>query len=155
MPDPRLSVRSANARPDEDGAPASIDEASIRSLVFSFYDKVRADALIGPVFEREVKQGMWPVHLEKMCDFWSSVLLRTGRYAGRPLAPHLRVPDLSDAHFERWLGLFRQTTREVFDEAGAAYVMAFASRIANSFRLSRAFHNGQDTTSLRPLQIVD
>ena len=133
------------------GVPEGIDEDGIRRLVHGFYGAVRDDDLIGPVFAREVEDGRWPEHLDKMCDFWSSVLLKTRRYEGRPLAPHLRLADLSDAHFERWLSLFAQTARAEFEPGPAAAVIAFAERIANSFRLSRAMHRGEDTTRMRPI----
>ena len=86
-----------------------------------------------------------------MCDFWSSVLLRTGRYHGQPLPPHLRLPDLSDIHFARGLGLFRITARGIFSEADAKVIIATAERIAQSFRFAVAIHRGEDSTKLRPL----
>jgi hemoglobin len=128
-----------------------IDEDRIRRLVHGFYGAVRADPLIGPVFLREIAPERWPVHLEKMCAFWSSVLLRTSRYDGRPLSPHLRMPDLSDAHFQRWLVLFRQTAHNVFGAEAARVVIEFAERIAQSFRMSIAFHRGGDASSVQPL----
>lgn len=130
-----------------------IDEAGIHRLVHGFYDAVRLDPVIGPVFNREIVAERWPEHLAKMCAFWSSVLLRTDGYQGRPLRPHLMLPDLSDAHFQRWLGLFRRTAREVFDAEAAAAVIAFAERIAQSFRMSIAFHRGQDMRQLPPLAV--
>jgi hemoglobin len=153
--DREMSVRSSSVAPVDSGVPGSVDEAGIRRLVYGFYDVVRADPLIGPVFSREIEPEAWPDHLAKMCAFWSSVLLRTGGYSGRPLAPHLRLPDLTDAHFERWLSLFQGTARRVFDEDGARFVMGFAERIAQSFRLSRALHRGEDTTRLKPLVVRD
>ncbi|HEX2529498.1 MAG TPA: group III truncated hemoglobin [Geminicoccus sp.] len=128
-----------------------IDEDRIRRLVHGFYGAVQADPLIGPVFQREIAHERWPVHLEKMCAFWSSVLLRTDRYDGRPLSPHLRMPDLSDEHFQRWLELFRRTAHETFETKSAAVVIGFAQRIAQSFRMSIAFHRGGDISSVRPL----
>lgn len=133
------------------GVPEGIDEDGIRRLVHGFYGAVRADDLVGPVFAAEIADSRWPEHLAKICDFWSSVLLRTRRYEGRPLAPHLRLPDLSDAHFARWLSLFAATARREFEPEPAAVVVAFAERIANSFRLSRAMHRGEDTTRMRPI----
>ncbi|MCX5493880.1 group III truncated hemoglobin [Kaistia dalseonensis] len=146
-------MRSSTVSSDDRAGTASIDETGIRKLVYGFYDSVRGDPLIGPVFEREIEADQWPVHLAKMCDFWSSVLLRTRRYSGRPMAPHLRMEGLSDAHFERWLTLFQATAHRVFDEEGAAVVMAFAERIAQNFRLSRALHRGEDTTRMKPLRV--
>lgn len=148
--DPRLTVRSAAPSPLDGAALRSVNEESIRRLVHGFYDTVRADPLIGPIFARQIEPGRWPYHLAKMCDFWSSVLLRTGRYHGRPLPPHMRLPDLSDAHFARWLDLFRATARGVFSAEDAARVIATAERIAYSFRLAVVVHRGEDSTRLRP-----
>jgi hemoglobin len=131
---------------------AGIDEDRIRRLVHGFYAAVRDDEVIGPLFLREIPEERWPVHLDKMCAFWSSALLRTGRYDGRPLSPHLRMTELSDAQFARWLQLFRRTAAEVFDPPAAATVTGYAERIAQSFRMSIAFHRGQDAGAVRPLR---
>ena len=128
-----------------------IDEERIHALVHGFYGAVRADDLIGPVFLGRIQPERWPVHLDKMCAFWSSVLLRTSRYDGRPLRPHLLMPELSDAHFQRWLALFRATARQVFEPDTAPVVIGFAERIAQSFRMSIAFHRGEDAAGLKPL----
>ena len=44
---------------------AAISESQIRLLVDAFYDKVRADADLGPIFERAI-DGNWGPHLAKM-----------------------------------------------------------------------------------------
>ena len=126
-----------------------IDEAMIARLVHGFYDKVRQDPLLGPVFATRIAD--WGPHLEQMCAFWSSLLLKTRRYQGRPLSPHLRIPELSDTHFQRWLSLFRATAARVFNAEDAAAITAVAEKIAQSFRLSIAFQRGEDTTRLVPL----
>lgn len=128
-----------------------IDEERIRRLVHGFYAAVRDDDLIGPLFLREIQAERWPAHLDKMCAFWSSVLLRTDRYDGRPLSPHLRMAELADAHFARWLELFRRTATQVFDPPAAAAVTGHAERIAQSFRMSIAFHRGRDASTVGPL----
>lgn len=130
---------------------STINEENIRRLVHGFYAAVRDDDVIGPIFEREIAADAWPVHLAKMCDFWSSVLLKTDRYAGRPLAPHLRLSEVTDAHFGRWLVLFRRTARECFSPDSAAAVIALAERIAHSFRMAMAFHRGEDSVGVQPL----
>lgn len=147
-----ISVRSASAGPaEEDERAASIDEAGIRRLVYGFYDAVRGDPLLGSVFNREIAPDEWPPHLETMCAFWSSVLLRTRGYDGRPMRPHLGLADISDAHFQRWLDLFAVAAHNAFDEAGATITIAYAERIAQSFRLGIAMHRGEDTIRIRPL----
>jgi hemoglobin len=103
-------------------------EANIRTLVFSFYDRVRDDTLLGPVFEEHL-QGGWDAHLSRMCDFWSSVLLGTGRFRGDPIGTHARIPGLTSAHFDRWVMLFGQTAAEVFSPPEAAYVLERGTRI--------------------------
>jgi hemoglobin len=109
-----------------------VDEASIRRLVHTFYDRVRQDPLLGPVFEAQVDD--WDEHLQKLCDFWSNVVLRTGRYQGRPMQKHLRLP-IQAAHFDRWLTLFRATAAEIMPTDAAAILIDRANRIADSFEL--------------------
>lgn len=132
--------------------PGGITEERIRALVFGFYDRVRRDDLIGPVFNARIEAERWPVHLEKMCAFWSSVLLRTRNYDGRPLRPHLMMPELDADHFRRWLGLFRATAEDVFEPGDAARIVAMAERIAHSFRLSIALHRGEDSVAVAPIR---
>jgi hemoglobin len=60
-----------------------ITETAIASLVERFYAKVRVDPEIGPVFNDAVRN--WDAHLALLKDFWSTVLLTTGRYKGNPL----------------------------------------------------------------------
>lgn len=131
--------------------PPELDEAMIRRVVHGFYDRVRADELLGPVFEARLGNEGWPEHLAKMCDFWSSLMLRTDRYAGRPMPPHLRIAEISDDHFDRWLTLFNETLAAECDPASAELFLDFALRIARSFRMAIAFHRGEDSTAIGPL----
>ena len=131
--------------------PEALDEAMIHAVVHGFYDRIRADELLGPVFDAAIAPQDWPVHLAKMCDFWSATLLRTGRYQGRPLAPHLVIPGIGEAHFRRWLRLFRDTVRQLCPPEIAALFMDRALRIAHSFRLAIAFQRGEDSVGLEPI----
>ena len=63
------------------------DEQQIKELVDSFYSRVRKDELLGPVFAEAIGEG-WDAHLVTMSDFWSSVLLASGRYKGNPMLVH-------------------------------------------------------------------
>jgi len=132
--------------------PPGLDEAGIIRVVDSFYDKVRADAVIGPVFDARIAAQQWPRHLNSMYDFWSSLLLGTGRYDGRPMPKHLAISELEDRHFVRWLALFKQTVEELCLPPTAALFIDRAERIAQSFRLGLAFHRGQDTLGIVPLR---
>lgn len=112
----------------------------IRQLVHAFYERVRADALIGSIFDRHVNN--WDQHLARMCDFWSSVVLMSGRYRGQPMAVHAPLP-LEPEHFDRWLQLFAQTARALCPPRAAQCFTDRARRIADrlSPRRGRAvFH---------------
>lgn len=115
-----------------------ISEALVRDLVFAFYDRIRADATLGPIFDGVIGDR-WDEHLAKMCDFWSSVMLASGRYEGRPLAAHLRLKGVGPEHFELWLRLFRQTAGEVCPGDVAVIFIDRAERIAESFQLGMFF----------------
>ena len=117
-----------------------IDEAMIERLVRGFYGRVRDDALIGPVFAAGIAD--WEPHLARMCAFWSSVALMTGRYHGQPMQKHLPLP-VDAAHFDRWLALFEQTTADVCPPAAAAIFMEKARRIADSFETAMATRRGE------------
>ena len=116
-----------------------ITEESLKLLVDTFYARVRQDELIGPVFNGAIDD--WPEHLERLQAFWSSVMLTSGRYKGRPLPAHIKHGDaINPAAFERWLGLWRETTSELFDADVAAALQEKAERIAESLSLGIAYH---------------
>ena len=114
-----------NPRPD------IASEADIRRLVDGFYAKVVEDALLGPVFN-DVAHVDWPRHLPVMYDFWSSLLLGTTRYQGRPFPKHLPLP-IAAAHFQRWLALFEATVDELFAGPKAEEARVRARSIATLF----------------------
>lgn len=114
-------------------------EAQIADLVPAFYARVRGDALLGPVFAAAVED--WDEHHAKLTAFWSSVMLTSGRYKGRPLPAHVKHADaISDASFECWLALWRETTDEMLDPISAAALQDKAARIAESLSLGIAFN---------------
>jgi hemoglobin len=121
-----------------------ISESQISTLVDRFYAKVRLDSEIGPIFNAIVDD--WPHHLATLKDFWSTVLLTTGRYKGQPLMTHLQLP-LDPDHFERWLTLFAETATEVLPPAIAATVIEKSQRIAENFKLGIAHHQSKATVA--------
>ena len=130
------SAQIASARPEMTVAimaETGLDEGILRDLVHSFYDKVRRDAVLGPIFAARITD--WGPHLARMVAFWSSVALMTGRYHGRPVPAHTPLP-VEGAHFDRWLALFRETTKDVCTPAGAAHVIERAERIARSLHIA-------------------
>jgi hemoglobin len=132
---------SHHPRPGAPGPQVGIDEAVIRDLVHAFYERVRDDPMLGPIFNAAVSN--WDEHLEKLCDFWSSVTLMSGRYKGTPMSAHAALPDLNGAHFDRWLELFKATAHERCLPDAASLFIDRAQRIAQSLELGVALHRGQ------------
>jgi hemoglobin len=99
-------------------------------MVRSFYDAVRADEQLGPIFNTFV--GDWDHHLSKLTDFWSSILLGSARFRGTPMPKHVALPDLSAQLFVRWLTLFRETTAAQPNHVMGEQAYEMAQRIAES-----------------------
>ncbi|WP_127601082.1 MULTISPECIES: group III truncated hemoglobin [Nitratireductor] len=128
-----------------------LDEAMIRRVVDRFYALARHDGLIGPIFLRVVPDERWQAHLDTIIDFWSSMLLGTGRYGGRPMPKHMAIPELDDVHFQRWLALFRRTVEELCPPASAALFIDRSERVANSFRINIKMRRGEEIIHMKPL----
>jgi hemoglobin len=102
----------------------------IQTLVDNFYEKVKVDGLLGPVFA-----GLdWPHHLPIMYNFWSSMLLGDQSYRGNPFEKHVRLA-ITTEHFSRWLQLFKETVDEYFIGEKADEVKMRADSIAGIFQL--------------------
>ena len=129
------------------GVAAGIDEDMIRRQVHAFYRRVRLDPVLGPIFNDAIDD--WDAHLAKLCDFWSSVLLMTGRFKGSPMAAHARRAHIRDAHFPLWLDLFASTAREKCPPAAAALFIEKSQMIGRSLQLGLAASRGE-LPPLRP-----
>lgn len=113
------------------------DIQSIRIFVDEFYSQVRQDAMLGPIFEKTVKDN-WTLHLEKMYAFWNAALFGVAGFRGNPFAKHAPLA-IDEKHFDRWLELFNQTIDQHFkgvvatDAKNRAGLMAhmFLSRLQN------------------------
>ena len=127
-------------RPPEERAVVhpDVDRASIGRLVRTFYARIRADERLGPIFASEIR-GDWEPHLEKMTDFWCSVMLKDGSYQGRPVPAHLKLKQVREDDFRVWLAHFRTTVAELYPEALAADFVDRAERIARSLQLAMFF----------------
>lgn len=147
-PAPRLSATETR-RPEQTArlmAETGLDDAMLHDLVHRFYDKVRVDPMLAPIFAARIAD--WEPHLERMVAFWSSVALMTGRYHGAPVPAHASLP-VNGEHFERWLALFRQTAEETCTSAGAVHVIERAERIAQSLHM--AVQDAARTTGTAPV----
>jgi hemoglobin len=110
----------------------TLNQQCIADLVNAFYGKIPGDQLLGPIFGSAIGSD-WGPHLEKMNAFWTSVLLASGTYKGNPMIAHLRLPRLTQPHFERWLELWRETASSLCSPAVAALLIQKAEMIAERF----------------------
>lgn len=119
-----------------------ITEEIIKNLVDTFYSLVRADPMLGPIFNNIIGEN-WDHHLTKLYDFWSSIALGSNRYKGQPMATHIKIPHLSEQHFKRWLELFYQASSQVCQEETAKFFTERAEKIAKSLIYAINFYNNK------------
>lgn len=123
---------------------ASLDD--IKQLVDRFYDQVRTDTLLGPVFEARI-QNRWPQHLEKMYTFWQTVLLGERTYDGSPFPPHAQLP-IDHQHFAQWMQLFTASIDEIFAGDKTEEAKWRAGRMAEMFEMKMAHYQQAGGKSL-------
>ncbi|GIX20268.1 group III truncated hemoglobin [Erythrobacter cryptus] len=131
QPDHRSAVLAIRERKRAEAEAIGLDAEVIGRVVERFYGRVRADALLGPIFDARIDD--WPAHLAKMKGFWRSVLLGTAEFSGNPMVRHQQIPGLEERHFRHWLELFYRTVQEECSQAeGAEQFSARARMIAES-----------------------
>lgn len=106
------------------------DINDIQLMVNTFYDKVRIDTLIGPIFLGVIQD--WEPHLNKMYGFWETILLDKHSYSGSPFLPHAKMP-LEKIHFDRWMQLFETTVDSLFAGEKAEEAKWRAGKMAELF----------------------
>lgn len=114
----------------------------IEALVNAFYERARADDVLGFIFN-DVARTNWAAHLPKMYAFWETVLFRSGGYTGNPLGAHARLVPLTEMgrpQFDRWLTLFCETVDRLFAGPKAEHIKNAAADMANVIyaRINRA-----------------
>ena len=94
----------------------------IAALVQAFYDKIRGDSVLGPIFNDMISN--WEQHLEHLTTFWDCSLFmtskRTQSYSGNPIKAHIKVDDftknsIGEKHFGIWLNHWVQTIDDMFE----------------------------------------
>ena len=106
-----------------------VSRDEVKQLVNSFYEKVKQDEFLAPVFAHVY----WPHHLPVMYNFWSSVLLGDMSYNGNPFSKHKELP-IKREHFTRWLELFLETVDSEFSGPVAEEAKNRANTIASLFQ---------------------
>jgi len=92
----------------------------LRYLVGVFYDQIKVDEKLGPIFNRFIKVDEWPEHLDKLTDFWESQLFGNPVFKGNPVKAHRNVDaelnyQIDQTHFSQWLTLWFSTINKLFE----------------------------------------
>ena len=88
------------------------NKQDISVFVDAFYEKIKHDQLLGPVFFAAIT-GNWQPHLDRMYAFWDSVLFSAPGFTGNPFAKHATLR-IGQEHFDQWLVLFDDTINSNF-----------------------------------------
>ena len=118
------------------------DIEDIKLMVNTFYDKVREDDLLGPIFNGKL-QNRWPEHLQKMYGFWQTLLFDVRAYSGTPFPPHKQLP-VDKTHFDRWVLLFDSSIDKLFKGPLTEEAKARASNMAFMFNYKIDYFRNQE-----------
>lgn len=127
----------------------AITEELVGRLVDRFYDRIRMDRTLGPIFGRVIGED-WGPHLKRMKDFWSSIALMSGRYKGTPFVAHQRIGGLSPELFAHWLALWREAVADTCPPGAAEIFIDRAERIAESLQFGLFYRAAEDAPAASP-----
>lgn len=112
------------------------NRADVYLLVSTFYNKIKKDDFIGPIFLKIIPDNEWESHLQKLTDFWETNLFFVRKFKGNPMKAHKDVDaqfnhSISQEHFGRWLQLWFNTVDELFHGNKATEAKERARNIAS------------------------
>ena len=114
--------------------PDLASQANIDIFVDSFYEKIRADTQLAPLFF-DVAQIDLAVHLPHIKHYWYKLLLGDTRYQRHTMNIHRQLHaqrELQPADFQKWLCLFVETVDGSFSGERAERAKAVATSIAKN-----------------------
>jgi len=88
-------------------------EKDVQLLVDTFYDKVRNNADLSPIFVQRLGDH-WDSHLSKLYQFWNTILFVKPGYHGKPVEGHFSM-GINQKHFDLWLSIWGNTIDELFE----------------------------------------
>jgi hemoglobin len=119
----------------------------IQTLVTQFYDKLAQSDKVKHIFFDRLGDGDWIPHLQRIVDFWETVLLGATTYTGQSFAPHASM-NLEQTHFDEWLHLFNTTVDELFEGPVATDAKKRAHTMAVLFMSKINYYRDKGTTPL-------
>ncbi|MDB4297409.1 group III truncated hemoglobin [Flavobacteriaceae bacterium] len=118
--------------------------SDITILVNTFYEKIRTNELLGPIFNKMIPENEWPVHLEKLTDFWETNLFGIPKFKGNPTQKHLNTDKahhygIHQNHFDTWLDIWKTTIDSLYsgDLATRAKMSAYSIAQIQNMVISR------------------
>ena len=120
--------------------------ADIQLFVNEFYNKIRNNDLLAPVFNNVIKDN-WSVHLTKMYGFWQTLLLETPAYSGSPFLRHAKLP-IEKEHFDTWISLFNETIDGNFSGAKADEAKWRAAKMSEMFQYKLDYYKNNPAQPL-------
>ena len=118
----------------------------IELLVNEFYERVKLDQTIGPIFT-DVAHVNWDKHLPVMYDFWENIIFQTGNYTGNPMSAHFKIHEkhpFTKDHFTRWLAIFQETLNDSFEGPNTELTRQRALSIATVIEIKLIQHKQKD-----------
>ncbi len=125
-----------------------LTQDDVKILVDCFYEKVRKDKILSPIFNDKIKD-QWASHLDKMYGFWESILLQDRSYYGNPFLKHVNLP-IEKIHFDRWESIFYTTVDELFEGKKAEEAKWRARKMSEIFQIKLSLSR-KDNSNMRPI----
>ena len=118
----------------------------VKILVDDFYNRIRANELLAPIFNGIIGDN-WGKHLQRMYDFWQTILLETPVYNGSPFMKHQKLP-IAKEHFDVWIELWNQTIDEHFLGEKADEAKWRAARMSEMFQYKLDYYKNNSAQPL-------
>lgn len=119
----------------------NLTKEHIKKLVIHFYQRVQVDDLLAPIFN-DVAKVDWPEHIELLCKFWNSIMLKTNEYHGNAYRKHVLLREktnITEQQFTRWLTLFQEEAFKYLPAEYAQLITQKAFMIADSLKMGMLF----------------
>ena len=117
-----------------DAAPGAVSREQLTTLIHAFYRDIRTDESLAPIFARVIGDD-WSAHLDRMVEFWCTVMLGSRSFRGNVFGKHMAIDGVAPAHFVRWLSLWRAHTALEVDPPAAEELQRIAQGIARNLYL--------------------
>jgi hemoglobin len=120
----------------------------IHAFVVEFYARLRKHDELGPIFESRLG-GAWDSHMERLTDFWMTMLGGGTLYRGNPFEVHRKIEEMAEHQFDDWLAIFEGAAEDTLPAELAERATERAHRIANSLKMG-LFYRPQDLSRTAP-----